>query len=93
MSHGKVIADKLTVLLQGFRSASLYGVVRALLIIVVACVVQQHAYATSQSNRAGVVQTMNYDASTKLTNVTSSFGHQLALGYDTQGHLLSVVPQ
>jgi YD repeat-containing protein len=48
MSYGKVIAGTLAVLTLGFVRASLHGVVRTVLIVVVTCMVQQYAYATSQ---------------------------------------------
>jgi YD repeat-containing protein len=41
----------------------------------------------SITSRAGVVQTLAYDISERLTGVTDSFGNNLVLGYDTQGYI------
>jgi YD repeat-containing protein len=45
------------------------------------------------TSRSGLVQTMSYDGSDRLSGVSDSFGHQLILNYDAQGHLSTVTRQ
>jgi YD repeat-containing protein len=45
------------------------------------------------ASRAGVVQTLSYDASDRLSGVSDTFGHQLTLGYDAQNRLIAVTRQ
>src|SRR5262249_27231965 len=42
------------------------------------------------ANRAGLTQTLTYDAQGRLTSVTDPFGRMLTLTYDTQNHIATM---
>jgi hypothetical protein len=47
----------------------------------------------SVANNASVAQTMNHDASARLSVVTDSFGERFMLGDDSQNRLIKVTRQ